>query len=61
MTEDLITRWMTRQEAADHARVDPKTIDRWAREGKLRRYKATGHGTPRFKMSDVDAVMELDA
>lgn len=54
---------MTVNEAAAVARVDPKTIRRWYREGKLSKYKVEGRVLidPREldrKISRVPAVTE---
>lgn len=55
-------RWLTRSEAADRLRVRPRTIDAWAREGRLPRYYLAGSTrAPRFRVEDVDALAEVRA
>lgn len=55
-TIDGVT-WLTRKEAAAHCRVkSERTIDRWAEEGKITRYKADGLQSVRFKRSELDAL-----
>jgi excisionase family DNA binding protein len=51
------TRWLTRSEAAERLRVRPRTIDAYARTGKLPRYYLAGSTrAPRFRVEDVDAI-----
>lgn len=44
-------------EVAQLLRVDPKTVSRWAADGKLGRVKTPG-GHNRFRQSEVRAVLE---
>jgi excisionase family DNA binding protein len=44
--------WITRSEAAAIIRVSLATIDRYAREGKIRRFRTPG-GTPRYSRAEV--------
>lgn len=58
--------YMTVNEAAAVARVDPKTIRRWYREGKLSKYKVEGRVLIDpveldRKISRVPAVTEVGA
>lgn len=47
--------WLTRRQAAERAQVDPKTIDRWVRDGRLTRHgKRRG---ARFKIQELDAAI----
>jgi excisionase family DNA binding protein len=56
------TRWLTRSEAAERLRVKPRTIDTYARTGKLPRYYLAGSTrAPRFRAEDVDALVEQRA
>jgi excisionase family DNA binding protein len=52
------TPWRTRQEAAAYLRVTLNTFDRWVGAGRLRRYYPDGLQTPRFKVSDLDDMMQ---
>ena len=55
-------RWLTRTEAAERLRVNPRTIDAWARSGRLPRYYLAGSTrAPRFRVEDVDALAEVRA
>lgn len=58
-TIDGVT-WMTRQEAAEAARVNPRTIDRWATEGRITRYRADGMQSVRFRRDEIDAMFQPD-
>jgi excisionase family DNA binding protein len=49
--------WLTRQEAAERARVDVRTIDRWAREGRITRHKVEGLQSVRFTVAEIDALI----
>lgn len=48
---------LTPREVADKFRVNPKTVSRWARNGKLTAIKTMG-GHRRFRASEVAAVLE---
>lgn len=49
----------TREEAAAFMNVHARTIDRWADEGKLTRYRVAGHG--RRVYFDTDELEKLSA
>lgn len=49
--------WLTREEAAEYARVSVGTIDRWARDGKLPRHRVEGTRSVRFHTDDLDKLM----
>lgn len=49
--------WMTRQEAADHLRVSVDTIDRYARDSKIKKYTVAGTRSIRFKVTELDALL----
>lgn len=51
--------WMTRARAAGYMDVSLNTIDRWAREGKIRRYQVAGMRSVRFKREELDALVSL--
>jgi excisionase family DNA binding protein len=48
---------MTPAEVAKFFKVDPKTVTRWSRAGKLPSIRTAG-GHRRFKESDVRALLE---
>lgn len=50
--------WLTRKEAAEHMRVNVRTIDRWADDGLLTEYKVGGLQSTRFKRADLDAMVK---
>lgn len=52
-------RLLTPREVASLFRVDPKTITRWAKAGKLRSIKTLG-GHRRYRESVVQALLEED-
>jgi excisionase family DNA binding protein len=52
--------YMTREEAAEYLKVSAATLDRYVRQGKLRRLRLAGTRTARFKKGDLDALVEPD-
>jgi len=48
---------ITRSEAAELADVDVRTIDRWANEHRITRYKIGGMQWVRFKRSEIEAMV----
>jgi len=50
---------MTAKEVAELLNVDPKTVQRWGRTGKLTRRRTPGGGGVRFLGSEVYALMGL--
>jgi excisionase family DNA binding protein len=59
MTKTTVaTVWLTREEAADRLRVSPRTVDRYATEGKLAKHKLAGTQSVRFRAADVDALVQ---
>lgn len=52
------TKWLTRNEAADRLRVSPHTVDRYAREGRLQKYKVGDLQSVRFDMDQVDKLVQ---
>lgn len=46
-------------EVARIFRVDPKTVTRWAKQGKLASVRTLG-GHRRYRKSDVDAILRED-
>lgn len=58
MTE---TPWMTREEVAEHLRIDVRTVDRWAETGRLTRHRLEGtrKGT-RFRRTEVESLVRPD-
>jgi excisionase family DNA binding protein len=55
-----MTQWFSRRAAAEYISVSPKTIDTWAREGRLTKYKISGTRSVRFSRTDLDALVEPD-
>ncbi len=51
--------FMTPGEVARLFRVDPKTVTRWAKAGKLNSIRTPG-GHSRFRRSDIMALMKGD-
>lgn len=49
-------RFLTRKEAGELAGVDPKTVDRWANEERVTRYKVGGLQWVRFDREQVLAM-----
>lgn len=56
-----VSPWLTRDEAADYARVGPGTIDRWVRDGLLKKHHVAGTRSVRFHVDDLDKLMIPDA
>jgi excisionase family DNA binding protein len=50
--------WLTRKELATYARVDVRTVDRWANQGLIQRYRAEGVQSVRFKRSEAEALFQ---
>ncbi len=50
--------WFTKDEAAAHVRVRPRTIDRWANEGRITRYKVDGMQSVRFARDELDQLIQ---
>lgn len=50
--------WLTRQETAKRLRVDPRTVDRWSREGLLTKHKVGDLQSVRFRADQVDALVQ---
>lgn len=48
---------ITRSAAAELAGVDVRTIDRWANEHRITRYKIGGMQWVRFKRSEIEAMV----
>lgn len=53
---DAQMRWLTRATAAGYAGVSMNTIDRWARDGRITRYRVEGMRSVRFKKDELDAL-----
>ena len=51
---------LTPAEAAKLFRVDPKTVTRWAKAGKLTAIRTLG-GHRRYRRSEVQALLGIDA
>ena len=50
--------WYTRLEAAEYLRVHPTTLDRYVRQGLLRRHKLRGIPHARYSASDLHDMHE---
>lgn len=57
MSADEADRLLTPAEVAAIFRVDPKTVTRWARAGRISRIRTPG-GHGRFRESEVRALIE---
>lgn len=55
---DQVSTWLTRDEAAEYARVSVGTIDRWAREGQITKYTVGRTRSVRYKTVEIDAMMK---
>ena len=53
----MTTRWLRRQEAATYLGVSPKTLDRYVRDGKIKKFTIDGLSTPRFRQQDLDSLV----
>lgn len=51
------SKWLTKDEAAEHLRVKPRTIDRWAADGKIQKYKIDGLQSVRFDRDELDRLV----
>ena len=54
--------WLTRAEAAELLQVAPRTVDAYARAGRLPRYyfaRAPKRRAPRFRIEDVRALLDV--
>lgn len=60
MSDEPESPWMTRSEAATYLRVSPATVDRWARESRLRAYKVAGTQSVRFSVAEIEALIVPD-
>lgn len=56
MSDDDEDKLLTPSEVAKRFRVDPKTVTRWAKAGKLSSIRTLG-GHRRFKASEVEALI----
>jgi excisionase family DNA binding protein len=53
--------WLTANEAAQHLRVKPRTILKWAKDGKIPGHRLSGSKrvTWRFLRAELDAMLSL--
>jgi hypothetical protein len=60
-SSSLTPQWMTAAEAAQHLRVEPRTILLWARQGHVKGHILSGtrRVTWRFLRPELDATMHL--
>ena len=54
----MIEKLLTMNEAAELLRVHPRTLARWAKEGRIPVYKFADRQTRRFKASDIQSFIE---
>lgn len=54
-----MTEWLTRQQAADHLKISPRTLSRWVEHGRCPVHHTPG-GRPRFLRDELDAVITSD-
>ncbi|HVM18656.1 MAG TPA: BldC family transcriptional regulator [Egibacteraceae bacterium] len=59
-TTALSEELLTPSEVAKLFRVDPKTVTRWARSGKLSAVRTLG-GHRRYRVSEISAILGIDA
>lgn len=52
-------KWLTVEQAAEHLSLSVRTIRQYRATGKLPAYKVAGERALRFRVEDVDALMEL--
>lgn len=50
--------WYTRDEAAEYLRMDPRSLDRYIKDGHLKVHRAAGIGNPRINKVDLDSLMQ---
>jgi excisionase family DNA binding protein len=57
----VITQWLTSNEAAAYLNVKPRTIMKWAKEGRIPAHSLSGSKrvTWRFLKSELDAMLSL--
>jgi len=55
-----VYQWLTAQEAAQYLQIQPRTLQLWARQGRVKAYALSGHRRHvwRFLLSDLDHVVE---
>lgn len=51
---------LTRKEVADLLRVDPRTVERWLRSGKLKGYKLGSGKTAPWRIDEVEVQKFLE-
>lgn len=52
------TKWLTKNEAAALLRVQPRTIDRWAAEGMITKYRIEGIQSVRFDRDELASLVQ---
>jgi len=57
------TEWLTANEAAAYLKVQPRTLQAWARQGKVKGFTLSGTQriTWRFRTCDLDATLNPPA
>lgn len=54
----VMAEWLTTKQASEYLQVHPKTIYRYVRMGKLVQHQPGGKGRPRFRIEDLDKLLE---
>jgi len=59
MNDKPTSPWMTTDEAADYLKIKPRTLQRWARVGKIKAYAFPGNRRKvwRFLRADLDTML----
>lgn len=57
--QNSTSEWLTTPEAAEYLKIKPRTLQLWAREGKVTGYRLSGttRHVWRFRRSDLDAAI----
>jgi excisionase family DNA binding protein len=57
----MTERWMHRHEAAEYLRLGVSTFDNLVREGKIKKYTATGRRRVLFDREELDAYVRASS
>ncbi len=56
--DDMMTKWLTEEQACEYLQVSEAALLRWRGEGKLKAYKLSGQDVIRYRQEDIDALMQ---
>jgi excisionase family DNA binding protein len=58
---DVTTEWLTAHEAADYLKIQPRTVLKWAKDGRIPAHALSGSQrvTWRFLKHELDAMLAL--